>query len=104
MRDTDRALGKRLEAAVVALEYQKNGWPHFHPLLRLAGGLRPRDFSAAGHEWYAPHGYARLEVPRSEFDVAAYASKYLVKELERGDVVFWPYRGEWPAHQPRLSS
>lgn len=102
LRETDKALDHRLEAAVVALEYQKSGSPHFHPLLRLAGGLQGVEFREAGQAWFRRHGYAKLESPRDQGDVAAYASKYLVKDLAVGDVVFWPRRGSWPAHQPGL--
>jgi hypothetical protein len=90
------------EAAVVALEYQKNGWPHFHPLVRVRGGVRNGLFAAAGQRWYAEHGYARLEAPRSAGDVSAYAAKYLSKDLSRGDVLFWPSRGPLTSHQPGL--
>lgn len=99
---SDRALAGRLEAGVLALEYQQNGWPHFHPLLRLAGGLHGDEFARLGQDWFKRHGYARLEQPRDQDDVAAYASKYLVKDLSRGDVMLWPLRGSWPAHQDSL--
>lgn len=100
LKESNKRLGGRLEAGVVALEFQKNGWPHFHPLLRLSGGLLGREWATIGPLWYTDHGYARLEAPRSQDDVAAYASKYLVKDLAHGDVLFWPRRGAWPAHQP----
>jgi hypothetical protein len=102
LRESDKALGHRLEAAVVALEYQKSGWPHLHPLLRLAGGLQGAEFKTIGQLWFRRHGYAKLEEPLSQDDVSAYASKYLVKDLARGDVTFWPLRGGWPAHQEGL--
>jgi len=92
----------RLEAAVVALEYQKNGWPHFHPLIRLSGDLQGREFEQLGQAWYRKHGYAQLAEPRSQTDVAEYAAKYLVKDLARGDVLFWPLRGPWPDRQAQL--
>lgn len=85
--------GRSIEAAVVALEYQKNGWPHLHPLLRVEGGLQGGEIRALGTAWYQAHGGNRLEVPRSNGDVAAYAAKYLTKDLARGDVIFWPVRG-----------
>lgn len=103
LREAPRQLGRDVEAAVVALEYQKNGWPHFHPLLRLAGGLQMGDFRELGQAWYRRHGYARLEAPRDQGDVAAYAAKYLTKDLARGDVVFWPQRGPLNRHQPALT-
>jgi hypothetical protein len=102
LRQGDKALGGRLEAAVVALEYQKNGWPHFHPLLRLAGGQLGREYATLGPLWFDQHGYARLEEPRTQLDVAAYAAKYLVKDLGRGDVLFWPPSGSWRPHQPAM--
>lgn len=93
LRDGEERLGRQL-AAVVALEYQRNGWPHFHPLIGVAGGLLSGDeITELKGLWFQRNGYARLEVPRSAGDVAAYASKYLVKDLARGDVLFWPARG-----------
>jgi len=89
----------RAEAAVVALEYQKNGWPHLHPLVRLPGGIRRGDLVELGQSWFSHHGYARLELPRSRTDTCAYASKYLAKDLDRGDVIFWPPRGSLSSHQ-----
>ena len=99
LREGQRKLGRPIEAAVVALEYQKNGWPHFHPLLRLAGGLLDGDVRTLGPIWHKVAGYGRLEVPRSMQDVCAYASKYLAKGLEGGDVVLWPPRGDLRTHQ-----
>jgi hypothetical protein len=104
LRDAPKVLGRQVEAAVVALEYHKSGWPHFHPLLRLPGGLLGGEFAALGQAWYRPHGYAQLTRPRDQVDVARYAAKYLVKDLSRGDVVFWPLRGSLGVHQPGLDS
>jgi hypothetical protein len=104
LKESNKALGNRLEAAVVALEYQKNGWPHFHPLVRLAGGLQGAEFKTMGQLWFKPHGYAKLEQPASQQDVSAYASKYLVKDLARGDITLFPWRGPWPDHQPALGA
>lgn len=98
-----RALGRPIEAGVLALEYHKNGVPHLHPLLRIAGGLQGDEFATLGRLWFADHGYARLEQPRSREDVCAYASKYLTKDLARGDVLFWPPRGPLSVHQPELA-
>jgi len=91
-----------VEAGVVALEYQRNGWPHFHPLLRLRGGAQAGDYARLGQLWFKDHGYARLEPPRSKLEVATYAAKYLSKDLSRGDVLFWPVHGSMQLHQPSL--
>ena len=104
LSEGSRLLGRPIEAGVVALEYQKNGWPHFHPLLRIAGGLTGNEFRTLGQAWFRRHGYARLEVPRDQGDVAAYAAKYLSKDLSRGDVLFWPVRGRLSDHQPSLAN
>ncbi len=100
--ESERRLGRPIEAAIVALEYQRNGWPHYHPLLRLKGGLRDRDIKVLGQTWFERHGYARLETPRSVDDVAEYACKYLMKDLGRGDVMFWPRSGPLTTHQAAL--
>lgn len=92
LREGEQLLGRKL-TAVVALEYQKNGWPHFHPLLSVEGGLQGREIETLGGLWFRLAGGNRLERPRSVGDVSAYASKYLTKGLEEGDVLLWPERG-----------
>lgn len=99
LRDGEQVLGRKLQA-VVAVEYQKNGWPHAHPLVAAEGGLNPRtwgpslqwgDISKLRNQWMErrARGWAKLEVPRSVGAVATYASKYLSKGLETGDVILW---------------
>ena len=102
LRESSRTAGVQVEAAVVALEYQRNGWPHFHPLVRVSGGMRPGLCSALGQAWFRRHGYARLEPPRSVSDVSSYAAKYLSKDLDKGDVLFWPLKGSLSTHQAAL--
>jgi hypothetical protein len=92
---------RTIEAGVLALEYQKNGWPHLHPLLRLRGGLEDGDIRRLGSLWFGRFGGNRLEAPRCADDVSAYAAKYLVKDLARGDVLFWPLTGDLRQHDPR---
>ncbi len=92
LRDGESLLGRRI-AAIVALEYHKNGWPHFHPLLSIEGGLRGGEIASLGGLWFEASGYNRLEVPRSSSDVCSYAAKYLTKGLDRGDIIIWPERG-----------
>jgi hypothetical protein len=94
--------GVFVEAAVVALEHHKNGWPHFHPLLRLRGGSTGHELATLGQAWFRDHGYARLEIPRDKLAVSTYAAKYLAKDLDRGDVIFWPPRGPLSTAQPAL--
>jgi hypothetical protein len=92
-RQGETALRRRLYA-VVALEAHRNGWPHFHPLISVQGGLEGHEISTLGGLWYRASGYGRLEVPRSREDVCAYSAKYLTKSFDRGEVVIWPERGE----------
>jgi hypothetical protein len=99
LEEAPKRIGRPVEAAVVALEYQRNGWPHFHPLLRLAGGLQAGDLAALGGAWFEKYGYGRLEAPRELAAVCLYASKYLSKDLDRGDVIFWPRWGSLGIHQ-----
>lgn len=93
LREGQRQLGRQIEAGIVALEYQKNGWPHFHPLLRIEGGLLGGEIAVLGPLWWRLSGGNRLSVPRSVKEVAAYACKYLAKGLDRGEVVIWPQKG-----------
>ncbi len=101
LRDSERVLGRPF-SAVVAVEYQKNGWPHAHPLIATGEELRSQywgpgqkygDIAAIAQQWYIKHGYAKLETPRSGGAVAAYASKYLAKGLDQGDIIIWPSTG-----------
>lgn len=103
LKEAPRTLGRPIEAAVVALEYQRNGWPHFHPLLRIAGGLQGNELAQLGGAWFEHHGYARLGPPESPAAVCAYAAKYLAKDISRGDVIFWPLRGPLTIHQAELA-
>ena len=102
LNEAPRTLGRPVDAAVVALEYHRNGWPHFHPLLRVAGGLQGNELRQLGGAWFKRHGYAKLERPRSRLDVCAYAAKYLAKDLRRGDVLFWPSTGPLTTQRPGL--
>jgi hypothetical protein len=100
-RDSERALGRPIKA-VIAVEYQRNGWPHAHPLIDTGEELRARywgpnqrygDIATLAQEWYRTHGYARLSTPRNAGAVASYAAKYLSKGLDEGDVIIWPLTG-----------
>lgn len=99
----EQLLGRRL-AGIVALEFHGNLWPHFHPLISVEGGLQGGEIKALGTLWYQRAGGNRLEVPRSLGDVSAYASKYLSKGLDVGDVLMWPKAGplstDWRAALP----
>jgi hypothetical protein len=100
--DSSEHPGVFVEAAVVAIEYQRNEWPHAHPLLRLRGGLGAGQIGVLGQAWFQRHGWAELERPKEASAVTSYAAKYLAKDLDRGDVVFWPQRGSLGVHQPGL--
>lgn len=98
---------RRPITAVVALEHHKSGDPHFHGLLAVSGGLVEGDEITRLHgPWFDRNGFIDLERPRSVYDCAGYASKYLVKELHRGQVLFWPERGplrlRWQEHRRLL--
>jgi len=102
--DSKEHAGVFIEAAVVAVEYQRNEWPHCHPLLRLRGGLAPNAIGILGQAWFQRHGWAQLERPRQAAAVAAYAAKYLSKDLDRGEVILWPQESDLRSHQPGLAS
>lgn len=100
LRVNERANGEPI-AAIVALEYHRNRWIHFHALLggNSLGGELPQAYLK--RTWADLAGFARIEAPRSVEDCAAYASKYLVKDLDRGTVLLWPPGGRldapsWP--------
>jgi hypothetical protein len=92
LKDGEELLGRPV-SAIVAMEHHKSGWPHFHGLLGIDGGLRGREIAALGQLWYGANGFNKIEVPRSVGDCAAYAAKYLTKELDVGGVLIYPARG-----------
>ena len=77
----------------LALEYHKNGWPHWHGLVatgRAGHGLE----RALYHPWYRLYGYARVEAirPNHAKTISAYCAKYLVKDGGTS-VIDWRPRG-----------
>lgn len=62
------------------MEAQKNGWPHSHPLIHVAGGRRRGDLQRIGPVWYDLNGYEHLEPIRRPEEAARYCAKYMVKE------------------------
>lgn len=90
--DARQALDRPL-AGVVCMELHKSGEPHFHGLVGIDGGLRKGDVIELSSLWYQRNGYNRLEIPESVRDVAVYASKYMLKDMKDGGVLFWPEKG-----------
>lgn len=97
-----KLIGRPVEAAVVGVERHRSSWPHAHAVMRLPGGLRTHDVVALGQSWFAPHGFAKLELPKSRDDVVAYVCKYVTKDLEQGNLILWPPRGSLGVHQAGL--
>ena len=75
-------------------EFHKDGRLHFHALLSApTADLSQLASRYAWHEWwYREFGRNQIEQPRSQHDVAAYVSKYVVKD---GEVDFSPNFGKW---------
>jgi hypothetical protein len=92
LRLHERATGRPL-TAIVALEYHRSGWPHFHGL--LAGDAIATDVQRAylRAQWNELAGYCRIETPLDVEACARYAAKYLTKSLDRGDVILWKPAG-----------
>lgn len=64
---------------VLAIEPHRDDRLHVHGLVKLTRDLPWLDYRA-GHEiWQAQRGHAWIEAPRSQDQVAAYVSKYVVK-------------------------
>jgi hypothetical protein len=90
IREVRRQAHLEVEAAVVAIESHRSGWPHIHPLLGLRGGLQEGDLKRLWQVWYERYGGGKLSAPRSQGEVSAYACKYLTKDIARGDVMILP--------------
>lgn len=75
-------------------EFHKDGRLHFHALLSAPNAdLSQLASRYSWHEWwYREFGRNQIEQPRSPHDVAAYVSKYVVKD---GEVDFSRNFGEW---------
>lgn len=75
-------------------EFHKDGRLHFHALLSApTADLSQLASRYAWHEWwYREFGRNQIEQPRSQHDVAAYVSKYVVKD---GEVDFSRNFGQW---------
>ena len=86
VRAAEGSVQRKIEY-VVALEYQKNGWPHLHPLLDIQG-VTPGDIARVGRLWFRMSGGNKLSEPRNSRQCAAYAAKYLSKDIDKGDVLF----------------
>lgn len=73
----------RATQGVVALEPHQSGQPHGHGLLSIQGGLLGQEIATLSRLWrdYRGNGWIRLEVPRSQDDVARYAAKYMAKNV-----------------------
>ena len=80
-------------------EFHKDGRLHFHALLSApTADLNHLISRYAWHEWwYREFGRNQIEQPRSQHDVAAYVSKYVVKD---GEVDFSPNFGAWQPPRP----
>ena len=71
---------------VCALQAQKNGWIHYHPLLAV-GELGGQEIATLGKLWFEEAGGCVLSVPRDDKAVSAYACRYLSRDLAGGDVL-----------------
>ena len=72
---------------VCALQYQKNGWPHFHPLLDTHG-LVGNEIGVLSRLWREEAGGCELSVPRDGEAVSRYACRYASRDLADCDVLF----------------
>jgi hypothetical protein len=92
LRDCQRELGREL-VAMGALELHKSGEPHYHGLVGIAGGLQGTEIAALNRLWFEKWGATLIERPRQVGDVAAYAAKYLTKDIDQGGVLIYPPDG-----------
>jgi len=92
LRQGPVAVGRPVTAAVVGIERHKSGWPHMHTLVKFPAGVQKGDLAGMGQAWYREHGFAKLELPRSRDDVAIYVAKYVSKDIDVGDLIFFRCR------------
>jgi hypothetical protein len=67
---------------VLGIEEHQDGVIHLHALVRLPAMLSKASRRAAHGVWWTRHGFARIEPPKSQGEVASYVSKYVVKDGE----------------------
>lgn len=92
LTQVDKSFGRGV-AAVSSLEYQQNGWPHWHGLV-AAGGVSQDEFKKASELWYNAYGYAKfVRVGLTDrARISEYVSKYITKDS--GDVLFYGPLGD----------
>lgn len=88
----DKSFGRNV-CSVSSLEYQQNGWPHWHGLI-AAGGVSQAEFKMSSELWYNAYGYAKfVRIGYSDrAGVSDYVAKYITKDS--GDVLFYGPLGD----------
>lgn len=86
--------GRAYPVWVVGIEAQERGSLHIHALIRFSPRLPDLERRLGWELWHGSradggfeHGFARLEPPREQDDVAAYVAKYVTKG---GEIVLSP--------------
>lgn len=64
---------------VAGIEPHKSGRLHAHVMIHWSDRLKDLTRTDGWRIWFDQYGFARIESPRSELDVAAYCTKYVVK-------------------------
>lgn len=87
LKQLDKCFGRGV-SAVSSLEYQLNGWPHWHGLL-AAGGISQGEFKKASELWSNGYGYCHFERfdPYAAEAASNYVGKYITKGF--GEVIFY---------------
>lgn len=74
-----RRKGRHEVVFALGVEPQRSGRLHVHSLLRFPPCFGEVYRGDGWESWKDRHGFARLEPPKSQDDVAGYVSKYVVK-------------------------
>jgi len=77
-RDLERSIGQRV-VAWTCLEWQRNGWPHSHSVMRFERFDPDATYRAVIAAYTPLLGRVDVQRPRGQHDVSAYVVKYMLK-------------------------
>jgi len=92
-----RARDHEAMSAVIGIERHASYSAHAHALLRVPGGITLEDCATWQKCFTETGGFCKLEIPRTQDDVTAYVTKYVIKH---GGLEITP---NWTPESPQRS-